>query len=175
MRNILLIALLLVVVVFGCKDLLTKHNIDLKGVKHGKKLYKGEKNCTSCHGINLNGNGFIPSCYSCHSALWSNDDHTVNLGGANHLLAVSSVSVCTECHGADLKGSSSRPSCYDCHKDVWTGYAFHSINEHGYYHASGLKSPLTSGCTTCHGDTLEGSTTAPSCYKCHGNEWDGHN
>jgi len=177
---LVIMAGLMVLSIGGCRDLLTKHNIDLDGAKHGKKLYSGAKNCTSCHGINLDGNGFIPSCYSCHDQLWNKDDHTVYVSGVPHLLGVSSVDACRKCHGQDLKGSKIRdgkqalPSCYECHDDLWTGYAFHSINEEGYMHAPGWESPMTSGCTDCHGPTLQGGT-ARSCYSCHGDEWnEGH-
>ncbi|MDX2469847.1 MAG: cytochrome c3 family protein [SAR324 cluster bacterium] len=157
----------------GCKDLLTEHNIDIKGVMHGKKLYKGAKNCTACHGTNLNGNGPVPGCYSCHDALWQTDDHTNIKGGVAHKPSMTFSTTCTDCHGTDLKGSMSRPSCYSCHDDVWTDLETrHTDNVSGSYHGPNRTTP-NRDCAGCHGTDLDGSANAPSCYSCHYNKWDG--
>ena len=157
----------------GCKDLLTQHNIEIKGVSHGKKLYKGVKNCTSCHGTNLNGNGPVPGCYSCHNALWQNDDHTSNKNGAMHKPSMQFTSVCSECHGDELKGSVSRPSCYSCHDDKWSDLeSRHTVQIGGYYHGADRTEPNVN-CAGCHGAELTGENNAPSCYSCHYNKWDG--
>jgi hypothetical protein len=174
MRYYLLAGVLpvLAVIMFSCKDLLTNHNIDLDGAEHGEKLYSGEKNCTSCHGINLNGNGPIPGCYSCHEALWDNSLHTEVRGGVGHRAGFFAASQCGDCHGgSSLRGSRSRPSCYECHDDVWSALAIHTVSQDGVYHAPGLNSPLVN-CVSCHGSDLLGSGNAPSCYQCHGNKWD---
>ncbi|NQU65633.1 MAG: hypothetical protein HQ517_15305 [SAR324 cluster bacterium] len=174
MRNFLLVGMLIILVFSmpACKDLLTSHNINLDGTEHGEKLYNGEKNCTSCHGVNLNGNGPVPGCYSCHDALWSNSFHSRVWGGVGHRSGMFAVSDCGSCHGGNsLQGSRSRPSCYECHDDVWTTLAIHTINEEGAYHAPGLNSPLEN-CVSCHGSDLRGTANAQSCYQCHGNEWD---
>ena len=39
------------------------------------------------------------------------------------------------------------------------------------YHALGYKYPYTNGCTSCHGETLQGTYHAQSCYNCHGSVW----
>ena len=39
------------------------------------------------------------------------------------------------------------------------------------FHAPGMDYPYTNGCTDCHGYTLQGHD-GPSCYSCHGPEWD---
>ncbi len=39
------------------------------------------------------------------------------------------------------------------------------------YHALGYKYPYTNGCTSCHGETLQGAYHAQSCYNCHGSIW----
>lgn len=174
MRHFILAGLLigLAMTLFACKDLLTQHDINLDGVKHGEKLYSNEKNCTACHGINLNGNGNIPSCYSCHDALWSYQFHTRVRGGVGHRNGRFPRSDCSGCHGgSSLEGSLSRPSCYSCHGDVWTALEIHTVSQDGYYHAPGLSTPLTN-CVSCHGADLMGDGSAPSCYTCHGNEWD---
>ncbi len=168
--------------VTGCKDLLTQHNIDQKGVQHGKKLYKGVKNCTACHGINLNGNGPIPSCYACHEAIWSKDDHTrvksgasdptANRSGVKHKPSLNFSGDCVNCHGADLKGSGRRPSCYACHNyDNWSELqARHPVNIKGRYHGTGRTDP-DRFCAGCHGTGLSGANNAPSCYGCHYAKW----
>lgn len=101
MRHFILAGLLigLAMTLFACKDLLTQHDINLDGVNHGEKLYSNEKNCTACHGINLNGNGNIPSCYSCHDALWSYQFHTRVRGGVGHRNGRFPRSDCSGCHG----------------------------------------------------------------------------
>ena len=43
------------------------------------------------------------------------------------------------------------------------------------FHAPGSDMPYTNNCTVCHGSELTGSDSggsAPSCYTCHGKEWD---
>ena len=178
MRNYFLILLLLLftLVLSGCgpaRDLLTKHDIDMDGVPHGEKLYKagGAENCTACHGVTLEGNAsLIPSCYSCHEALWSNDDHTVNRGGTMHVFSLGTKTNCGPCHGGDsLEGSRSRPSCYECHGDVWTSFERHTSQFGGYYHVPEVLEPETN-CIECHGSDLQGEGTAPSCYTCHAYE-----
>jgi mono/diheme cytochrome c family protein len=48
----------------------------------------------------------------------------------------------------------------------------HNNSEEGVMHASGNNTPYSSGCTACHGVTLQGGI-GPSCYSCHGQEWSG--
>ena len=158
----------------GCKEL-TQHNIDLDGVDHGEKLYGGAKNCTVCHGASLSGHGPIPGCNNCHDDLWSKAYHNKNRGGIKHHSGISSPATCGSCHGGNsLTGKRSRPSCYTCHEDLWSATANHTVSKDGYLHAPGLKSP-TQSCnnSACHGINLTGGTKGPSCYSCHGNEWDG--
>jgi len=77
---------------------------------------------------------------------------------------------CTSCHGTALEGNGSAPSCNACHGDLWSFAETHTEIEDGVRHAPGLNSPETN-CTSCHGATLEGSGSRPSCYKCHGAKW----
>ena len=164
--------LLLGFLVAGCKEGITSHNITLKGVEHGKKLYHGAKNCTACHGIALQGNGWIPSCYNCHNVLWNKDSHQSNRGGVMHLSGQPARLVCAECHGGKLEGSLSRPSCTKCHADNWTEYEnSHSFSRNGVKHGTKLYQPAAN-CASCHGSDLKGQNNRPSCYSCHGAKWE---
>lgn len=172
----LLILLIFITIVFsGCRDLLTKHDINMDGVQHGEKLYRagGAENCTACHGVTLEGNDpFIPGCYSCHEALWDNNDHTVNRGGVNHLQNVNAKSDCGPCHGGNaLEGSRNRPSCYECHGNVWNASEIHTVELNDVFHAPEYFDPATN-CTQCHGDDFLGMGSAPSCYQCHNAKWE---
>ncbi len=48
----------------------------------------------------------------------------------------------------------------------------HTDDESGFLHRPGKERPFTNGCTTCHGDDLRGGFGPPSCFTCHGMEWD---
>ena len=180
MRHRILILLFLggLMALAGCKEMpgLISHNIVLGEAEHGKKLYKGAKDCTACHGVNLKGQGYIPGCFGCHGVMWNKDDHLVKLGSTMHKRGyLDAPNNCGPCHGGtslkkeNIQGKL-RPGCYDCHGDKWTGIASHSISKGGYLHATGLTDPTNTGCTSCHGTDLKGST-APSCYTCHGALW----
>ncbi|MDH5559701.1 MAG: hypothetical protein OEY59_02450 [Deltaproteobacteria bacterium] len=177
-RNKFLLLFSILLIAFGaisCRDTLTNHSIVLNGVHHGKKLYRGANNCSACHGINLNGNGPVPSCYSCHGNLWDTDEHEIIIKGVPHRNGmVQAKQQCAECHGGrELKGSSTgnRPSCLQCHEDNWTILEQHYTNINGYLHAEGYDDP-ENFCADCHGLRLTGKGSAPSCYLCHFNKWD---
>ena len=63
----------------------------------------------------------------------------------------------------------------------------HTVSQHGVMHQAGLEHPFSGAeaCADCHGIDLRGDTYvlnfgepdqkniyAPSCYQCHGEEWD---
>ncbi len=52
--------------------------------------------------------------------------------------------------------------------------ADHTDEEDGFFHGNaGKDRPFTNGCTACHGDDLRGiQGFTPSCFQCHGKEWD---
>lgn len=96
------------------------------------------------------------------------------------------ASTCAGCHGKTLQGGSA-PSCYTCHGKIWSdggnascpefsAPADHtkSKNEDGCSarHKEGYEHPFSAGCTSCHGGDLRGGKTGPSCYTCHGDEWE---
>jgi hypothetical protein len=182
-HRILILALFIGLLV-SCKEIpgVVSHNIDLGGKGHGSKLYTGAKNCAACHGASLNGNGYIPGCYSCHGEMWGLGEHLQNRGGRSHMYGVIQAKTkCSQCHGSDLKGNGGgpndkfqRPSCYKCHGDNWTGLSNHKIDKGGFLHGTGLWKPTTN-CADCHGSDLKGNKSpnsgAVSCYSCHGAKW----
>jgi len=155
----------------SCKDGLTAHNLSLGGVKHGEKLYQGAKNCTACHGVALQGNGWIPSCYHCHEVLWNKESHQADFGGVMHLARKPAVAQCTQCHGVNLEGSGHRPGCKQCHGEVWREYSLsHNALRSDAWHGAKLFEPDTY-CSSCHGPDLKGQPPVPSCFACHQNKW----
>jgi hypothetical protein len=90
---------------------------------------------------------------------------------------------CTACHGQDLTGSPFAPSCFTCHDEEWDEMApvdgggnppaDHTDEEEGAFHKPGKNRPYSNGCTDCHGSDLTGGF-GPSCFACHGREWDEH-
>jgi len=179
MRNIFLIFLLLLLMLFvsTCKPIIKalNHKKEVQGVYHGDKLSEGaEDNCTVCHGIHLDGNGWIPGCRTCHGVLWNLDEHTLTFNGVPHQTGFNASEKCGECHGgSSLQGAGdtfARPSCYSCHDDLWTDLAIHTINVEGAFHVPGLRLPFEN-CATCHGDSLRGKNNSPSCFECHDDKW----
>lgn len=108
---------------------------------------------------------------------------------------------CAVCHSSadgskDLKGAPRNantgkkpPSCYTCHIERWDGgptgnlsakfctdnnrmcAAGHTVNNRNRKHKTDLYAPLTCKTSTCHGTDLRGSGARPSCFTCHGAEW----
>jgi len=48
--------------------------------------------------------------------------------------------------------------------------ANHTDDKDGALHAPGKDTPYSSGCTACHGTTLQGDL-GPSCFSCHDQKW----
>jgi len=150
--------------------------------------------CTVCHGSSLQGNLDLgaPSCTACHTVLWSETgggptgnppaNHTDNVSGFSHAPGKDTPysSWCWGCHGSNLQGNPSMgaPPCTVCHTVLWSETpsaarrlpSNHTDSQHGYLHAPGKNYPYTNMCTVCHGADLRGYL-APSCYSCHGREW----
>lgn len=103
--------------------------------------------------------------------------------------------------GGALEREKEPPSCYTCHGQRWSGGDTGDLSDNfcseemmcnhsgtyfrGRNHRSGYTNP-TSHCTNCHGRDLKGSNSnggggrgkggggkgaRPSCYACHGEEW----
>ena len=49
--------------------------------------------------------------------------------------------------------------------------ANHTDDKDGALHGPGKDTPYSSGCTACHGTTLQGDL-GPSCFSCHDQKWD---
>lgn len=98
--------------------------------------------------------------------------------------------------GDDLAATGKQPpSCYTCHNQRWNGPVvnppskfcicvsfgpescpvnIHTNNFRGRRHRDGYYDPINvGGCRGCHGLGLQGNgNTRPSCYLCHGSEWE---
>ncbi|MDH5518021.1 MAG: c-type cytochrome, partial [Gammaproteobacteria bacterium] len=108
--------------------------------------------------------------------------HTDMKDGVGHAIDKDTPfsSGCTSCHGASLQGSIG-PSCTTCHGQKWSESAPsgggsggtsvpHTDMKDGVGHAIDKDTPFSSGCTSCHGASLQGSI-GPSCTTCHGQKW----
>ena len=161
----------------------TAHDVNLGGVSHASGYCTPFQNCTACHGNQLQGgaNG-EPSCSQCHGPLWEtcgqNTGHTENLGGTFHAPGYCSpYENCTACHGTNLRGGpQGEPSCLQCHdQKKWKncGAVQHNKVKDGVAHASDWCQPQRD-CAPCHGADLRGGpNNEPSCYRCHGDKWNG--
>ena len=142
-------------------------------------------NCSACHGVHLEGTESAPSCFFCHEKLWTETDpsegssvpadHTINKNGFMHKDGLATpMANCITCHGSDLKGAGTAPSCFSCHGEIWSAVipGDHTISKNGKMHKDGFAAPLTN-CIACHGSDLLGAGTAPSCYQCHADIWNG--
>ncbi|MFQ5490714.1 MAG: hypothetical protein ACE5GE_08345, partial [Phycisphaerae bacterium] len=171
-------------------DYPTDHRI-IKGqnppVVHGVGLEDPTTECVTCHGPDLTGTELVPSCFSCHGAVWADGGtpptHTrlMTRGSVSALHAEglgNPARNCTACHGSDLTGANLVPSCWSCHGSIWdAGPDFppdHVVLKGSpvAVHGSGLMEP-TVNCGSCHGNDLTGTELIPSCYSCHGQVWAG--
>jgi hypothetical protein len=105
--------------------------------------------------------------------------HTLNFDGVAHPNAASGAErYCSGCHGEGLVGGvNGEPSCYKCHGKKWyessasqAPVATHTVNNLGFMHHEDLNTPETT-CVSCHGESLEGTSTNPSCLLCHEQKW----
>jgi len=93
--------------------------------RHHAGLFEPEKNCTPCHGPDLNGTTSVPACWSCHGSIWDSPPdvpptHTLPEDGIAHAPGLDDPSTsCAPCHGADLAGTPQIPGCYACHGPKW--------------------------------------------------------
>jgi hypothetical protein len=90
---------------------------------------------------------------------------------ANHAAAsTTNIGSCAECHGQDLAGGVSGISCTQCH--MGGSYSVHPLDwgePTALNHSAFVVSQGTNGCANanCHGASLLGGTTGPSCSSCH--------
>ena len=152
----------------------------------------GGDGCRRCHGSDLAGStgpdingdagagdGFAPSCYSCHGpdGIGPPTHHDQPKGPVPYYhkqgyMDPTGAGGCTECHGADLTGDGIAPSCFSCHATLGAG---HDQDLSGTSHRPGYEDPFgEGGCTECHGPNLNDGQ-AKSCFTCHGARWEPHN
>ncbi|PKN12782.1 MAG: hypothetical protein CVU69_05310 [Deltaproteobacteria bacterium HGW-Deltaproteobacteria-4] len=81
---------------------------------------------------------------------------------------------CQGCHGVEFSGSGNAVNCFNCHS---SGPPFTSVHPGGWVdvvadHQTFAQTISWTTCATaaCHGPTLEGGSTGPSCFNvaCHG-------
>ncbi len=127
------------------------------------------ESCTLCHGTDYAGGSSEVSCYKCHAS-FPHKTGWVGEGEATHGLFLNNLGYdftsCRPCHGEDLKGGSTEISCSKCHADY--PHAEGWINgDSGHGAQLRDKGYDMSTCKNCHGDDLQGGTSAISCNKCH--------
>lgn len=109
--------------------------------------------------------------------------HTDDFLGVEHgAAAEKGARFCQDCHGEHLAGGANgEPSCFQCHGLNWLDRdpevseapSDHTIVNGIFHHHPSRETP-SGTCTNCHGSSLEGDKelVTPSCYLCHGKEWD---
>ena len=119
----------------------------LSGTSDGQVLY--EANCSGCHGA----------------------DGSTLAGRTGAQIAAAIVNVSTMM-GVSLSGAEILAIADFLSGSTGTGGppANHTNSEDGVLHAPGNTLPYSSGCTVCHGATLEGGV-GPSCFACHAETW----
>lgn len=153
-------------------------------IYHGNNYRFPYGSCTEsqCHYRNLTGgNSGSPSCYSCHSDLWTvfSISHTYNVKGRLHHYAVENGNFLADCgsagcHGngtslytVNLTGYNYRYACYSCHNPIPP--PGHIVNKEGVLHHKDVGQDPHVYCYKlgCHGATEPGRT----CSRCHSSDY----
>lgn len=116
-----------------------------------------ELTCGSCHGDELQGDGEVPACSSCHSYPHP-DDHVAKHqnGGTDG---------CSSCHGELGEGGATGVACSSCH----AGYPHAPDWTLGHIEAGKLRGE--GACLQCH-EPGDGPSTMPATcgQRCHGGQ-----
>lgn len=155
------------------------HSSDFSNEEVHGPLAAGEKkkDCITCHGEDLLGGDSGRSCYECHKSYPHSSDWGKKENHGTWITANSKEACATKCHGADLAGGLSGVSCDKCHESLplhyetgWAGAG------HGMYVIENSVKDNFAECKKCHGSSLEGTASAPSCSKasCHASYPDKH-
>jgi len=101
-----------------------------------------------------------------HPAGWKADHKT---------FARSNIDSCVPCHGENFNGGISKVSCTQCH--IGSQSAAHPLQWGSYAYARHAAYVVTNGTSTCanaacHGTTLAGTGSIPSCTACHSKNGD---
>ncbi len=134
--------------------------------------------CVACHGDivdNINDGHYIPA-YSpslVTPAASGGEGLPLNSRGIG-------AGACNYCHDDDGLATPTILTTPNLHHSVVSNCTlchdgnpmdFHTDREDGVLHAPGKDRPFTNGCTDCHGADLRGGY-GPSCFSCHGREWE---
>ena len=149
---------------------LTEHDGELAG---GTELTY----CSGCHGVDLEGSGTAPGCFSvavgCHHPV----DGSYLSGSQHGPDAKQDMTTCQVCHGEPggpgdnprFDGGITGISCESCHglnlahPEDWAG-----PNTTFHYSAGSIHN----ACTLCHGEDLNGGAYGSSCLDCHSSTTD---
>jgi len=126
------------------------------GGTDGASLY--QSNCSNCHGSLANSNQAGASATLIQNAI-NNDTGGMGVLSsltAQEIQAIADALISGGGGGGGDTGGGLPPT--------------HTNSEEGVLHADGNNTPYSSGCTACHGSTLQGSV-GPSCFACHGVKW----
>jgi hypothetical protein len=105
-------------------------------------------------------NSEAPSDTGAHPLNWFANHAPEALASPNH-------AACLTCHGPDLRGSGEAVSCFGCHSfNAAPPFSTHPpnwvdsyIDHRGFAAENGADS-----CAACHGQSLQGRLSAPSCF-----------
>ena len=137
----------------------------------------GVEGCRSCHGLELEGQGWADvGCNACHPGPSGHPVADVWLAPTNAgfhgavIIEDQSTESCAQCHGADYGGGWTELACTPCHDGGRSGHpasARFLDPTSNDFHGDRVVERGLSNCVQCHGSDLDGGWTGASCIDCH--------